>query len=391
MNSVQPPPRLLLGPGPSMVNPRVYAALSRPLVGHLDPYFLGVLDDVQGGLRTVFGTRNAVTLPISGTGSAGMETCFANLVEDGDEVVIVAAGVFGGRMCDVAGRLGARVERVDVEWGRVVDPGEIEAAIGRCRKVKLVAVVHAETSTGAWQPLRELSRITHEAGALFLVDCVTSLGGCPVDVDDLAIDAAYSGTQKCLSCPPGLAPVTMSERAMEAVRARKTKPRSWYFDLGLIGAYFGQQRLYHHTAPISMVYALAEAIAVVLDEGLDRRYARHERNHQALLAGLACLGIKCAAQDGHRLWMLNSVGVPNGIDEAALRKRLLLDHGIEIGAGLGPLAGKVWRIGLMGESSRPSNVRRLLLALESELRREGRAVPGGQAIEAADRVYAEKS
>ncbi len=371
-----------------MVNSRVYAAMSKPLVGHLDPYFLELLEKVQADLRTVFGTSNAVTLPISGTGSAGMETCFANLVEDGDEVVVVVAGVFGTRMAEVATRLGARVEKVEVEWGRVVDPADVEAAIGRCAKPKIVAVVHAETSTGAWQPLREISRVAHEAGALLLVDCVTSLGGCPVGVDELAIDAAYSGTQKCLSCPPGLSPVTMSERAMEAVRARKSKPKSWYLDLALLGAYFGNQRLYHHTAPISMVYALAEALAIVLEEGLEDRYLRHERNHHALLAGLAALGLQAAAQEGHRLWMLNSVRVPDGIDEAALRRRLLLDHGIEIGAGLGPMAGKVWRIGLMGESSRPANVRRVLLALESELRREGRTPPAGEAIAAADRHYA---
>jgi len=389
MTNVQPPSRLLLGPGPSMVNSRVYAAMARPLVGHLDPYFLELLEQVQADLRTVFGTANAMTLPISGTGSAGMEACFANLVEDGDEVVVVVAGVFGSRMCEVATRLGARVEKVEAEWGRVADPADVEAAIGRCKRAKVVAVVHAETSTGARQPLGEISRIAHEADALLLVDCVTSLGGCPVGVDDLAIDAAYSGTQKCLSCPPGLSPVTFSERAMSAVKERRTKPKSWYFDLGLLGAYFGSQRLYHHTAPISMIYALAESLAIVLEEGLEHRYLRHERNHHALLAGLAALGIHAAAQEGHRLWMLNSVHVPDGIDEAALRRRMLLDHGIEIGAGLGPLAGKVWRIGLMGESSRPANVRRALLAIESELRREGKCPPAGEAIAAADRVYAQ--
>jgi alanine-glyoxylate transaminase/serine-glyoxylate transaminase/serine-pyruvate transaminase len=390
MSNVQPPSRLLLGPGPSMVNARVYAAMARPLVGHLDPYFLELLEQVQRDLRTVFGTSNAMTLPISGTGSAGMETCFANLVEDGDEVVVVVAGVFGTRMCEVATRLGARVERVEVEWGRVADPADVEAAIGRCRRPKIVAVVHAETSTGAWQPLREISRLAHEADALLLVDCVTSLGGCPVAIDELAIDAAYSGTQKCLSCPPGLSPVTMSERAMSAARARKSKPRSWYFDLGLLGAYFGSERLYHHTAPISMIYALAESLSIVLEEGLEDRFLRHERNHHALLAGLAALGIQSAAQESHRLWMLNAVRVPEGIDEAALRRRLLLDHGIEIGGGLGAMAGKVWRIGLMGESSRPANVRRVLLAIESELRREGRQPPAGEAIAAADAVYAER-
>lgn len=371
-----------------MVNPRVYAAMAKPLVGHLDPYFLAVLEQVQVGLRTVFGTSNAVTLPISGTGSAGMEACFANLVEDGDEVVVVVAGVFGTRMVDVATRLGARVERVDVEWGRTVDPAQVEAAISRCTKPKIVAVVHAETSTGAWQPLRELSRMTHEAGALFLVDCVTSLAGCPVGIDDNAVDAAYSGTQKCLSCPPGLSPVTFSERALEAVRARKTKPRSWYLDLSLIGAYFGGERVYHHTAPVSMIYALSEALLLVLEEELEHRFLRHERNSHALMAGLAELGVHGAAEEGHRLWMLNCVGIPAGVDEAAVRRRLLLDHGIEIGPGLGPMAGKVWRIGLMGESSRPANVRRVLLALESELRREGVKVRAGEAIAAADGVYA---
>lgn len=371
-----------------MVNARVYAAMARPLVGHLDPWFLEILEQVQADLRTVFGTANSVTLPISGTGSAGMEACFANLVEDGDEIVVVVAGVFGTRMAEVATRLGARVETVEVPWGRVADPDDVASAVARCARPKLVAVVHAETSTGAWQPLQQIGRIAHDAGALLLVDCVTSLGGCPVAVDEIGIDAAYSGTQKCLSCPPGLSPLTMSERAMEVVRARKSKPRSWYLDLGLIGAYFENQRLYHHTAPVSMIYALAESLSIVLEEGLEDRFVRHERNHHALLAGLAALGVKAAAQEGHRLWMLNSVEVPGGIDEAALRRRLLLDHGIEIGAGLGPLAGKVWRIGLMGESSRPANVRRLLLALESELRREGLAVPGGEAIEAADHVYA---
>jgi alanine-glyoxylate transaminase/serine-glyoxylate transaminase/serine-pyruvate transaminase len=319
-----------------------------------------------------------------------METCFANLVEDGDEVVIGVNGVFGTRMCDVATRLGARVERAEAEWGRIVEPEQIAAALARCTNPKIVAVVHAETSTGAWQPLHEISRIAHEAGALLLVDCVTSLAGCAVEIDDLAVDAAYSGTQKCLSCPPGLSPVTMSPRAMDVIRARKTRPRSWYLDLSLIGAYFGEQRVYHHTAPISMVYALSEAVALVLEEGLEDRFVRHERNHHALMAGLARLGLRAAAQEGHRLWMLNSVRVPEGVAEAAVRKRLLLDHGIEIGAGLGPLAGKTWRIGLMGESSRPANVRRLLLALESELRREGISVPAGEAVEAADKVYSEQ-
>ncbi len=390
MSTLDPPARLLLGPGPSMVNPRVLAAMGRPLVGHLDPYFLALLDSVQDDLRRLFGTENAVTLPVSGTGSAGMETCFVNLVEDGDEVVVVRNGVFGTRMCEVASRLGANVRAIDVEWGRTVDPDEVRSAVAACAKPALVAVVHAETSTGALQPMDGLADIAHEAGALLLVDTVTSLAGCPVEIDRWGADAVYSGTQKCLSCPPGLSPVTMSERAMEKVRTRSSTPKSWYLDLGLIGGYFGENRVYHHTAPISMIYALSEALALVFEEGLDARFARHERNHRALAAGLSRFGIELAAQEGRRLWMLNSVTIPDGVDELVVRRRLLLEHGIEIGPGLGPLAGKVWRIGLMGESSSAANVRRVLLSLGAELVRVGCNVEPSAALEAAEGVYAEK-
>jgi alanine-glyoxylate transaminase/serine-glyoxylate transaminase/serine-pyruvate transaminase len=386
--SIAPPARLLLGPGPSMVHPRVLAAMSRPLVGHLDPWFLGLLERVQEDLRVVFGTSNRMTLPISATGSAGMETCFANLVEDGDEVVVGVNGVFGTRMAEVATRLGARVIRVEQEWGRVIRPEQIAAALASATRPKLVAVVHAETSTGAWQPVPEIAALAREAGALLLLDCVTSLGGCAVELDAWGVDAAYSGTQKCLSCPPGLSPVSFSDRAMEVVRARGSKCRSWYLDLSLIGGYFGSERVYHHTAPISMVYALAEALALVREEGLPERFARHERNHLALMAALAELGLAPAAEQGHRLWMLNSVAVPDGVDEASVRRRLLLNHGVEIGPGLGPMAGKVWRIGLMGESSSEPNVRRLVLALAAELGRAGmNGVVPGRALEAAEAVW----
>jgi len=367
-----------------MVHPRVTAAMGAPLVGHLDPFFLSLLDRVQEELRRLFRTANEMTLPISASGSAGMETCFANLVEDGDEVIVGVNGVFGGRMADVAGRLGARVVRVEAAWGDAIDPEAIRAALATCRKPAVVAVVHAETSTGTAQPLEDIGKLARENGALFLVDAVTSLGGAPVEVDAWGIDACYSATQKCLSCPPGLAPVTFGPRAIERIKARRSQPRSWYFDLSLIGAYFGGERLYHHTAPITMIYALSEALALVHEEGLEPRFERHRLNHRRLLAGLGALGIEPAAREGRRLWMLNSVRVPDGVDEARIRTALLERHGIEIGAGLGPWKGAVWRVGLMGESSREQNVRRLLLALSSEIGTG--SVTARDALAAADAI-----
>jgi alanine-glyoxylate transaminase/serine-glyoxylate transaminase/serine-pyruvate transaminase len=373
--------RLLLGPGPSEVHPRVLAALARPTIGHLDPLFLEQLDEVQAALRRLFRTQNRVTLPISGTGSAGMEACFSNLVEDGDEVVVGVNGVFGTRMADVATRLGAKVIRAEADWGAPIAAEAVRDALTRCAKPRLVAIVHAETSTGSWQPVPEIARLAHEAGALVVLDTVTSLAGCPVDADAWDVDAAYSGTQKCLSCPPGLSPLTFSERALDRVKQRKSKPRSWYFDLSLIGAYFGSARVYHHTAPINMIYAIHEALKMVFEEGLAARFERHHANHRALLAGLEVLGIQATVPSGNRLWMLNSVGVPSGVDDLEIRRRLLARHGIEIGGGLGPLAGKIWRIGLMGESSRIENVRRLLACLAIELHSNR----GNDAVDAADR------
>ena len=378
-----PPRRLLLGPGPSDVHPRVLAALARPTIGHLDPVFLAILDRVQGSLRRLFGTTNALTLPISGTGSAGMEACVANLVEDGDEVVVGVNGVFGGRMAEVATRLGAKVVTAEAPWGEVVSPDAVRAALARCKKPRLFAVVHAETSTGARQPLEEIVNMAREAGALTVVDTVTSLAGCPVEIDRWGVDASYSGTQKCIGCPPGLSPVTFSTRALERVKARTAKCRSWYLDLTLIGSYFGSERVYHHTAPINMVYALEEALELVFEEGCAARFARHRANHRALMAGMAVLGIDGAVASEHRLPMLNSVRIPAGVDDRRVRARLLERHGIEIGAGLGPLAGKVWRIGLMAESSRIENVRRVLASLAVELGSDA----GREAVEAADREH----
>lgn len=356
-----------MGPGPSNVPASVLQAMAQPLVGHLDPYFLKLMEEVKEMLRAVFQTKNDLTFPISGTGSAGMEFCFVNLIEPGDEVVIGVNGVFGTRMCDVAARCGAKVIKVEAPWGQIIEPEPLGNAVQACKQPKLVAAVHAETSTGVLTPVAPLAKIAHDAGALFLLDTVTSLGGCPVKIDEWGVDAVYSGTQKCLSCPPGLAPVSLSARAVECATQRKSKVQSWYLDVNLLANYWGEQRVYHHTAPISMNYGLHEALRLVLEEGLEERFARHEKNHQRLKRGLKELGLELSAQEGHRLWQLNAVRVPDGADEAAVRQRLLKECDIEIGAGLGPLKGKVWRIGLMGETSRAENVDRLLSALKQIL------------------------
>jgi alanine-glyoxylate transaminase / serine-glyoxylate transaminase / serine-pyruvate transaminase len=363
----KPPFRLLMGPGPSNAAPSVLQAMSQPLVGHLDPVFILMMEEIKGMLREVFQTSNDMTFPVSGTGSAGMEFCFANLIEPGDQVVVGVNGVFGGRMAEVAERCGARVTKVEAAWGTIIEPAQIAAALKNVRP-KLVALVHAETSTGALTPVEEISRLAREAGALFVLDTVTSLGGCPVRIDAWGVDAVYSGTQKCLSCPPGLSPVSFGPRAMAAATHRKHKVQSWYFDVNLLAAYWGQDRVYHHTAPISMNYALHEALRLVLEEGLENRWRRHEQNHLALKKGLAEMGLELASQPGHQLWSLNAVRVPEGADEAAVRKKLLSEYNIEIGAGLGPLKGKIWRVGLMGETSRRENVDQFLSALKTLLR-----------------------
>jgi alanine-glyoxylate transaminase/serine-glyoxylate transaminase/serine-pyruvate transaminase len=339
-------------------------------------------------LRLVFATTNALTFPVSGTGSAGMEACIVNLVEPGDEVVVGVNGVFGTRLAEVVERAGGTAVRVEAPWGQIIETEKVEAALRSCRRPKLVALVHAETSTGAWQPLPDVARLAHERGALLLADCVTSLGGVPVEIDAWQIDAAYSGTQKCLSCPPGLAPVTFGPRALEALERRKHRVQSWYLDVTLLRQYWGAERVYHHTAPISMNYALREALRLVAEEGLEARFARHRKNHEALVAGLEALGLSLASQAGHRLPMLNAVTVPSGVDEARVRARLLTQDGIEIGGGLGPMKGKVWRIGLMGESSRRGAVLAVLAALEEALRAEGRSVSPGAALAAAQAAYA---
>jgi alanine-glyoxylate transaminase/serine-glyoxylate transaminase/serine-pyruvate transaminase len=361
--------------------------MSIPLVGHLDPEFLGLMDGIRRLLQLVFQSENQLTIPISGTGSAGMEACLVNLIEPGDEVVIGVNGVFGTRMTDVAERCGAKVFPVEAAWGRVIDAQSVKQALRTTRKPKLVGIIHAETSTGAWQPLDEIATLAHEAGALFVVDAVTSLGGCPLRVDDWGIDACYSGTQKCLSCPPGLSPVTFGPRAVEVLRQRKTKVQSWYLDLTMIEKYWGSDRVYHHTAPITMSYALYEALRIVQEEGLEQRWERHRLNHEALKAGLAALALPLAAQENHQLWTLNSVAIPQGVDDAKVRGMLLDRFSIEIGGGLGPLKGKTWRIGLMGEGSTTANVLLLLSALERVLPECGHGIDAGAGVAAAESVY----
>ena len=372
---VHPPVRVLLGPGPSDVPPSVLAAMASPTIGHLDPRFLEILDEIRGMLRRVFGTENELTLPVSGTGSAGMETLLVNLIEPGDEVLVGVCGVFGTRLAEVARRAGAKVTAVEGEWGRALDPQAFRDA-ARGRSFRLLAVVHGETSTGVRQEIGPLREVADEAGALLVVDCVTTLAGIPVGIDDRGIDAAYSGTQKCLSCPPGLAPVTLSARARERIGAREQPVQSWYLDLSLISGYWGAERVYHHTAPINQLYGLHEALRLVLEEGLEARHARHARNSRALVAGLEALGLSPAVPEEERLVPLTAVRVPDGVDEAAVRRHLLEEYSIEIGAGLGPMKGRVWRIGLMGAASTRRNVELCLAALRSALAAQGRPIPG---------------
>ena len=375
-----------MGPGPSDIHPSVLAAMAAPTVGHLDPYFLKVMDEVQSMLRQVFQTTNHMTMAISGTGSAGMETCVVNLIEPGDRMVVGVNGVFGGRMAEVAERVGAEVTKIERRFGEVFSPEEVAAAVKKSQP-KVVGIVHAETSTGAKQPLEEIAKIVHDAGALLLVDCVTSLAGIPVEIDRLQIDAAYSGSQKCLGCPPGLSPVTFGPKALEAMDNRKKKVSSWYLDIGLLRNYWGNNRAYHHTAPINMNYALHQALRLVLAEGLEARYARHHLHHSALKAGLNAMGIQYSVAADVSLPMLNSVLIPDGVDDAAVRGQLLNEFGIEIGGGLGPMKGKTWRIGLMGEAAKKSNVLVFLAALEQCLNKQGVRPSPGAGVAAANGVY----
>jgi alanine-glyoxylate transaminase/serine-glyoxylate transaminase/serine-pyruvate transaminase len=362
--------------------------MATPLVGHLDPQFLEIMNETQEMLRQLFRTRNALTFPVSGTGSAGMETCVVNLIEPGDKMVVCVNGVFGQRMTDVAQRAGAAVTTIERPWGEVFDLGQIREVLKRIRP-KVLGIIHAETSTGAWQPLAELGGLCHELDTLLLVDTVTSLGGVPVEIDSWGIDAVYSGTQKCLSCPPGLSPVSFGARAVEIINRRKAKVQSWYLDMTMVQRYWGQERFYHHTAPITMIYALREALRLVFEERLEARWKRHLRNYRALKAGLAALGISYTAAEGHQLPMLNAVGIPTGVDDVKTRQALLANFGIEIGGGLGEFKGKAWRIGLMGYSSRANNVLLFLAALELCLQSQGIKINAGAAVAAANRLYAE--
>jgi len=360
-----------MGPGPSGVSARVLLAMARPTVGHLDPDFLGLMDQVAAQLREIFGTQNQLTIPISGTGSAGMETAFVNLLGPGDCAIIGVNGVFGQRMADVAERVGARVVTVEAAWGQPLDVAQLIETHRANLGARLLAVVHAETSTGVQQPLDELGGYLQGSDTLFLVDTVTSLGGVPVEVDARRIDVAYSGTQKCLSVPPGLAPITLSERAVERVRSRSSKVQSWYLDLSMISAYWGSERVYHHTAPVNALYGLHEGLRAILEEGLEARYARHRRWGGLLQSGLMERGLELLVDEPYRLPQLTSVHVPAGVDDKAFRRSLLERYGIEIGGGLGPLAGRIWRIGLMGETCCRESVLLFLGALDELL--EGKA------------------
>lgn len=382
----QPPQRTLMGPGPSDVHPRVLEALARPTIGHLDPAFVGLMDEVKALLQFAFQTENRLTMPVSGPGTAGMETCVVNLVESGTKVVVCENGVFGGRLRQMVERAGGEVVRVEDDWGRAVSPEKVEAVLKANPDAQVLAFVHAETSTGARSDAEALCALAREHGVLTIVDTVTSLGGIPVRVDDWGIDAVFSGTQKCLSCVPGLSPISFSDRAVERVQRRQSPVQSWFMDVSLVVGYWGegQKRAYHHTAPINAIYALHEALLILQEEGLEAAWARHAKMHEALKAGLEALGLAFVVPEAERLPQLNAVRIPEGVDDARVRARLLEEHGLEIGAGLGVLAGKVWRIGLMGYSARPENVRACLAALGAVLEAEGHAVDARAALDAAE-------
>lgn len=390
MPSFYPPQRTLMGPGPSDVNPRVLAALARPTIGHLDPEFIRMMDQVKGLLQYAFQTKNEMTLPVSAPGSAGMECCFVNLVEPGDQVVVAQNGVFGGRMKENVERAGGRAIMVDHAWGTPVDPERCEAALKANPGAKIFAFVQAETSTGAESDSMTLTKLGHAHGCLVIVDAVTALGGTPIYVDEWGIDAIYSGTQKCLSCPPGLSPVSFGPRSVEKIKARKSKVQSWFLDMNLVMGYWGGEtkRAYHHTAPINMLYALHEALTILQEEGLENSWARHRRNHDALRAGFEAMGLSFVVDVKHRLPQLNAVSIPDGIDEAAVRSQLLRDYNLEIGAGLGAMAGKIWRIGLMGHASNPTNVLTCLGAMEAVLSGMNAKINRGVSVAAARAVYA---
>lgn len=386
LSDLNPGKRLLLGPGPSQVHPRVLKAMSTPLVGHLDPDFLKIMNEVHELLRYVFQTTNEFTIALSGTGSAGMEACLVNLLEPKDKAIICINGLFAERMADIANRCQAQPIIVEAEWGNIIEPEKVKKALKKAGKVKLVAIVHAETSTGVRQPLEEISFLTKEAGALFVVDTVTSLAGIPVKTDQWQIDATYSGSQKCISCPPGLSPVSFSKEAFRCIEKRNAKIQSWYLDVKMLKNYWGKERFYHHTAPISMIYGLREALRLVQEEGLEKCFQRHQLNSLALVAGLEAMGLKMVVSPTYRLPELNAVYIPGGIDDLTVRKALLYQYGIEIGGGLGKFKGNVWRIGLMGYSSAKENVMLVITALTDILTSLGYRL-SASGIEAAAEIF----
>lgn len=389
IQSFHPPVRTLMGPGPSDVDPRILEAMSRPTVGHLDPVFVGLMEEMKVLLRYAFRTENELTMPVSAPGSAGMEMCFVNLVEPGDKVIVCQNGVFGGRMKENVERCGGTAVMVEDDWGRAVSPEKVEAALKANPDAKLLAFVHAETSTGAISDAKTLSALAHEHDCLVIADTVTSLAGSPLMVDDWELDAVYSGTQKCLSCVPGISPVTFSKRAVEVITSRKSKVQSWFLDLNLILGYWGSggKRTYHHTAPVNTLYGLHESLVVLQEEGIENSWARHQKNHQALRAGFEAMGLNFVVPENERLPQLNAVSIPDGVDEAAVRAALLKEYNLEIGAGLGAMAGKIWRVGLMGFASNPTNVLFCLGALDAVLSGMRAPINSGVGVAAARAAY----